>query len=220
MANPKKTALITGASAGLGRCFARFFASDGHDVVLVALTDTLGRYHRRRRIHIESLNCMVPMNLRGKDEKDALGNRVGNFTIVLPVGEKNIGRRIERIVAQTRAAKADKRGASYPLLVETLTMVPGPAFRWLARQSIGKINVACTNVPGVADQRYLAGAAVKSVYPFASVVEGTPLVMALLSYRGMMNIGIDTDPEAIPVPHKITELFERSLIELEKFAMH
>jgi hypothetical protein len=33
-----------------------------------------------------------------------------------------------------------------------------------------------------------------------------------------MQIGIDTDPEAIPDPHRITALFEEALEELDRLA--
>jgi short-subunit dehydrogenase len=39
MADPHGTALITGASMGLGREYARLFAADGHDVILVARSE-------------------------------------------------------------------------------------------------------------------------------------------------------------------------------------
>jgi diacylglycerol O-acyltransferase / wax synthase len=186
-----------------------------NDLVLTVLAGTLGAYHRERHVHVGSLNCMVPMNLRGAGEHDTLGNRVGMFNIVLPVGERRPERRLALIAQQTHAAKADKRSAVYPFLMRTLTILPGAAFGWLARQSLGRVNVACTNIPGVPERRYMAGAEVQAIYPFASVVQGTPLVVALFSYAGAMNIGIDTDPEAIPDPHRIAELFHKGLDQME-----
>jgi WS/DGAT/MGAT family acyltransferase len=189
-----------------------------NDLVLASLAGALGAYHRERRVHVEQLACLVPMNLRGRSERDALGNRVGMFRIALPVGIREPRQRLARIREQTQAAKADRRGAAAPLFVEAFAFVPSPAMRWIARRTLGRVNVACTNVPGVAEPREMAGARIESIFPFASVVEGTPLVMALLSYAGQMEIGIDSDPEAIPDPHRITALFEAALSEYENLA--
>jgi hypothetical protein len=160
------------------------------------------------------------MSLRGTGDKQVLGNRVGVFNVRLPVGERRADRRLHLIVQQTRSAKSDKRGASYPFLMDLLAFVPGAAFRWLGQQALGRVNVACTNVPGVAETRYMAGARIEAIYPFASVVEGTPIVIALLSYADRMGIGIDTDPEAIPDPHRITVHFEKALDDMEALAKH
>jgi WS/DGAT/MGAT family acyltransferase len=189
-----------------------------NDLVLAVLTGAIAGYHRERRIHCERLNCLVPMNLRGKGERDTLGNRVGNFTVVLPVGERDRAKRLAHITAQTRAAKTDQRGASAPFLADLLALVPGPVLGFVARRSLGRINVACTNVPGLRERRHIGDAQVEAIYPFASVVEGTPVVVALLSYAGNLCVGIDTDPEAIPHPERIPELFAEELDAMEKLA--
>lgn len=189
-----------------------------NDVVLAVLAGALGAYHRERRVRVDTLNCMVPMNLRGRDERDALGNRVGPISVLLPLRSRSPEARLRTIVQQTRTAKRDQRGAAMPFLVQALPLVPGAAFRWLARSSLGRVNVACTNIPGLPKTRYMAGARIEAIHPFASVVQGTPLVVALLSYAGRMCFGIDSDPEAIPDPERIHALLEEGLDEMETLA--
>jgi len=189
-----------------------------NDVVLAALAGALGSYYRDRGHRLDTLKCLVPMNLRGRADGDAMGNRVGMFNVQLPVGEPSARARLVRVREQTGAAKEDQRGVAGPLFVELATSLPGAVFRWIARQAVGQVNVACTNIPGARETRYMAGAKVEAIYPFASVMQGTPVVMALLSYAGALHIGIDTDPEAIPDPRRIAELFEAHIVMLEELA--
>jgi WS/DGAT/MGAT family acyltransferase len=189
-----------------------------NDLVLATLAGAVGAYHLERGVRCDNLNCMVPTNLRSRDERNQLGNRVGVLNVVLPVGELDPELRLRNIVAQTTLAKSDHRGSLYPFVMEAISVVPVFAFRWVAKQSLGRVNIACTNVPGIGEPRRMAGAMVEAIYPFASVVEGTPLVVAMLSYAGRMDVGIDTDPEAIPDPHRIAELFEDELAVYERIS--
>lgn len=186
-----------------------------NDVVLTAVSGAVGRYHTHRKVHLNELHCMVPINLRPDNERHALGNRVGAFNVALPVGERDPLVRLAQIRRQTGAAKSDRRGAAYPLVMRALAMMPGFAYRLLAQTITGRINLICTNMPGPAGERYLAGARVDAIYPFAPVALGTPLSIALMSYGDTYGVGIDTDPAAIPDPELLDRYLATAVDEIE-----
>jgi hypothetical protein len=74
-------------------------------------------------------------------------------------------------------------------------------------------------MPGPPTQRFLAGARVDVIYPFAPVAMGTPLSMALMSYGDTYGIGIDSDPAAIPDPERLSGYLTTAIEELEARAM-
>ena len=102
----KQTALITGASAGLGREYARLFAKDGHDLVLVA----------RRRERLDELAseltaayktaCLVvtaDLAAAGAGQRIADHVRAAGRTIDFLVNNAGFGRR-------GAFAQSDRRG--------------------------------------------------------------------------------------------------------------
>jgi diacylglycerol O-acyltransferase len=190
-----------------------------NDVVLTAVSGAVGRYHVHRKVYLDELHCMVPMSLRPDDERHALGNRVGAFNVTLPVGEPDPLTRLARIQRQTGAAKSDRRGAAYPLMMRALALMPGFAYRLLAQTVTGRVNLICTNMPGPPAQRYLAGARVDAIHPFAPVALGTPLSIALMSYGDTYGIGIDTDPAAIPDPELLSRYLAEAVDEIEARAL-
>ena len=187
-----------------------------NDVVLTLVAGAVGRYHRRYALALREVPCVVPMNLRQEHERYQLGNRVSAFLIQLPVGDPDPKARLIRIQEQTHAAKSGRSSGSYQMLMNAVSIVPAFAFRALARGAHGRVHLICSNVPGPPVQRYLAGAKITAVHPFAPVLLGTPLSIALVSYGDCCAVGIDSDPTAIPDPERIGTYLEEELVAFER----
>jgi len=182
-----------------------------NDVVLTAVAGALATYHRGARGGPRELQCMVPMSVRGRDERRDLGNRVGGFTVALPLRAATPAARLARIRAQTTRAKSDGHGVGLSALMQAAAYVPPALFRAAGQLVNGRVHLICSNVPGPPRARFLAGARIEAVHPFAPVMRGTPLSIALMSYGDRLCIGIDSDPAEIPDPGRIATLLAREV---------
>jgi diacylglycerol O-acyltransferase len=189
-----------------------------NDLMLTALAGAVGRYHDHRRAHVDVLNCLVPQSLRDEEDRHSLGNRVGYFNVALPVGERDPRQRMDRIRHQASSAKGDRRAGGLPSIMRVMSTVPGVGFRIMAQQIVGRSNMICTNIPGPSTVRYLGGAKIEAIYPFAPIMIGTPLSLALVSYGDTYGLGFDTDPGAIPDPELLHRYLEEAVDELAHLA--
>ena len=120
MSEPRATALITGASSGIGRDLARLFAADGYDLVLVArredalraLADDLARQHRIKVVTVVADLTRTDASPHVMSETDRAGlaidvvvNNAG-FGLHGPVAELPLPRQLDMIQVNVTALTA------------------------------------------------------------------------------------------------------------------
>jgi WS/DGAT/MGAT family acyltransferase len=176
-----------------------------NDLVLATVSGALQRYHQTRGIRLPEVQCVVPVNLRDEPDRAALGNRVTAVSITLPVGRRGPAERLAAIRAQTTVVRATRGGGGYGVFLNAMPLIPSAIFRALARQAAGRVHLICSNVSGPPVPRYLAGTKIEGVYPFAPLLLGIPLSIAVVSYGELLCVGIDADPAAIPDPDRVAE---------------
>jgi diacylglycerol O-acyltransferase len=186
-----------------------------NDLVLTAVAGAIGRYHKLHHIRLAEVSSVVPKDLRRERDPRTVGNHVGAFHVRLPVGERDPLRRLERIRSQTTAAKGSRQAVAYGALLQAVTVMPAAAFRAIANLVTGRMHLICSNVPGPPVYRFLAGAKIEAVYPFAPVLFGIPLSMAFVSYGDVYAVGIDVDPAAIPDPERLGEYLREEVAIIE-----
>jgi diacylglycerol O-acyltransferase len=79
------------------------------------------------------------------------------------------------------------------------------------------IDFITTNVPGPPVPVFVGGAALLAQFPFAPMI-GSATNIALLSYQDDLNVGINTDPAAVPDPEVFVAHLEAGFAEIAGFA--
>jgi WS/DGAT/MGAT family acyltransferase len=193
-----------------------------NDVVLATVAGALYRFLRNRREPTRGrvLRAMVPVSVRTRDEKSAMGNRVSSIFVDLPVGPMGAKRRLATIVEATRHLKESNYAVGAEFLMNIGTWAPptihAMAARLAARTRV--INLVVSNVPGPQIPMYIAGANVLAQYPVMPIAENMGLSIAVTSLAGTMAFGITADWDTLPDIEFLAQAIDDSLAELRKAA--
>ena len=189
-----------------------------NDVVLASVAGALGRY---LRLHGEStedtvLRAMVPVSVRADVERGALGNRVAAMWAPLPIGLSDPVARLLTISRAMEGIKASGQAVGAQVLTELTGFAPptimAQAARLQARQRL--FNVVVTNVPGPQFPLYMLGRRLEAMYPMVPLAENQALGIAIMSYDGQLNFGLNADYDAVPDLDALAEELRAAIEEL------
>jgi diacylglycerol O-acyltransferase / wax synthase len=185
-----------------------------NDLLLAAVSRGLRALLLARGTPVDAgltLYASVPVALRAQADTAGLGNQVGLMVVPLPVGEPDPVQRLRQITQATTERKhrperlASLRPVGSLIILRALN-------RYSRHQHI--VDLFVTNVPGPQRPLYLLGARLLEAFPVVQVAGNVPLSVAVLSYAGQLNIGIQSDPDGLPDLDVFADGLSRSLEEL------
>jgi WS/DGAT/MGAT family acyltransferase len=179
-----------------------------NDLYVTGVAGGVGAYHRALGAPVEELRMSMPISTR--TDKSAGGNSFAPTRVVVPVAIEHPAERFNAIRERISGVRDEQALSMAGSLTGLLTSLPSPLLVRLARQQVETVDFACSNVRGAPFDLYVAGALVMANHPMGPTA-GTACNVTLLSYRGSMDIGVNSDTAAVDEPELLTRCIESSL---------
>jgi diacylglycerol O-acyltransferase len=193
-----------------------------NDVVMGTVAGGLREYFiGHRELPERTLSAAVPVSLRAAGDESA-NNQVSMVTMTLATDVADPLQRLQAIAAgssQTKARIGQMKAAipmDFPMLAAPWLM-SGLASLY-GRSRLANVlppvaNLVISNVPGIQQQLYFAGARIISYYPVSIPAHGMALNVTVQSYNGRLDYGLIGCRRAIP---DIMDLADALLAEHRK----
>ncbi len=176
------------------------FGGTINDVYLAVVSGMLAYWLRSRGLRTRGLHmrATIPISLQGDGESGK--SRIVEYFAPLPVSSNDPVERLRIVRRALEDLKSSKQALGAEAIAAVQEFAP-PAL--LARTSRLKFstrlfNLVATNVPGPQFPLYLMGHEVGQIGPVGFLVDNCALMVVLVSYNGMLELGLTADADALP----------------------
>ncbi len=193
-----------------------------NDVVLAVVTGALRSWLHERGIRTEGLElrALVPVSIRGEDERGNLGNRIAAMRGPLPVYVEDPVRRLRVVSEQMEGLKRSKQALGAEVISRFNDFAPPTLLAQASRINFSTrlFNLIVTNVPGPQIPLYVLGRELEEVFPVAFLPQNHTLAVAIMSYNGRIGFGLLADYDSMEDAEAIGRGITNSIAELEQAA--
>jgi WS/DGAT/MGAT family acyltransferase len=171
-----------------------------NDVLLATAALALGRHLRHAGQSHPWLRVLVPVSTRAPRSCGELGNRISVVFVELPIGQRDPRAALQAVCAQTREHKRADVAGGLDGVLRAAALAPAQlrdALAWLVTRP-QTFNAVVSNIPGPKQPLYLLGRPVRAAYPAVPLVQGHGLSIGVLSYCGVLHVGLYAHPGVVP----------------------
>ncbi|HEY3019506.1 MAG TPA: wax ester/triacylglycerol synthase family O-acyltransferase [Solirubrobacteraceae bacterium] len=178
-----------------------------NDAYVAALLGGFRRYHAELGVPLDRMPVAIPMSVRTDDDA-AGGNRFAGARLALPAGIADPAQRIAAVRDAVRGVRDEPALNALGLIAPGLARLPAPLISQLAGGLTRSNDLQASNVPGLREDVYIAGAKIERAYGFGPL-PGCATMVTLVSHGDRCCVGVNLDPAAVTEP----ERFARCLVE-------
>ena len=191
-----------------------------NDVLVAAMTGALRHYMQAHAAANNGrvIRAVVPVDLRPPERALELGNHFGLAYLDLPVGVSSPLDRLQRVKQSMDAIKRSPEAALFLGVVGIFGQTPKQIEQLALGFFTSKATVTMTNVAGPRQPLYLAGCILDRMMFWVPHPGSISMGISILSYNGLVTLGVVADAGLVPEPEQITLEFQREFARLSAAA--
>ncbi len=185
-----------------------------NDAYVAAMLGGLARYHRHHDAMVDELRMTMPINVRSAgDPGDVAGNSFAPARFAVPLGIEDPVARMRAVGVLVKEQRAEPAYARVGQISSALFSLGPAVFTPLTGSMLKAIDFVTSNVPGPPCPVFVSGARIERLIGFGPL-SGSGMNATLYGYDGIAEIGIATDPAAVPDPDVLIDCVKAGLDEV------